>query len=99
MRNDRVVVITGATGGLGRVVAHRIAETGARLVLVSSSEEKLKVLERELNSTEDRIISIAADLSQPEAALCVFDAVAARFGRADALLHFVGGWIGGKART
>lgn len=94
--DERVVVITGATGGLGRVVARRLAETGARLVLVSSSAEKLEILERELNLAEDRPLSINVDLSQPEAAQSVLDAVVARFGRADILLHFVGGWIGGK---
>lgn len=93
--NERVFVITGATGGLGRVVAHRLAETGARLVLVSSSAEKLEVLERELNLAEERTLSIAVDLGLPKAAQSVLDAVVARFGRADVLLHFVGGWIGG----
>jgi len=92
---NRIAVITGATGGLGRVVAQQLAENGARLVLVSSSGEKLAALEAELNSPPDRRFSIAADLSQPEAAQGVFDAVIARFGRADMLLHFVGGWIGG----
>jgi NAD(P)-dependent dehydrogenase (short-subunit alcohol dehydrogenase family) len=93
--NERVVVITGATGGLGRVVAHRLAETGARLELVSSSVEKLEVLERELNLAEDRRLSIAVNLSQPKAAQSVLEAVIAKFGGADVLLHFVGGWIGG----
>ena len=92
---NRIAVITGATGSLGRVVAQRLAESGARLALVSSSGEKLAALEGELNSPPDRRFSIAADLSQPEAAQGVFDAVIARFGRADILLHFVGGWMGG----
>ncbi|RPI86995.1 MAG: SDR family oxidoreductase [Chloroflexi bacterium] len=96
MSKDRVVVITGATGGLGRVVAHHLAKAGARLVLVSSNDEKLKALERELNVTEGRIFSIAADLSQPEAAQSLLDSVVGKFGCADVLLHFVGGWTGGK---
>jgi NAD(P)-dependent dehydrogenase (short-subunit alcohol dehydrogenase family) len=94
--NQRVAVITGATGGLGRVVAHRLAEYGAQLVLVSSSAEKLEGLKRELNSPRDQILSIALDLSQPEAAQSILDAAITRFGRADILLHFVGGWMGGK---
>ena len=94
--NERVVVITGATGGLGRVVALRLAESGTRLALVGSSAEKLEVLERDLNLGEDRTLFIAVDLGQPEAAQSVLDAVVTQFGRADILLHFVGGWIGGK---
>jgi NAD(P)-dependent dehydrogenase (short-subunit alcohol dehydrogenase family) len=92
---NRIAVITGATGVLGRVVAQRLADSGARLALVSSSGEKLAALEGELNSPPDLRLSIAADLSQPEAAQGVFDAVLARFGVADMLLHFVGGWMGG----
>lgn len=93
---ERVVVINGATGGLGRVVAHRLAEVGAKLVLVSSSAEKLEALQRELNLAQDRTLSIVVDLNQPQAAQSILDAVVTRFGRADVLLHFVGGWIGGK---
>ena len=94
---NRIVVITGAPGGLGRVVAHRLAESSARLVLVSSSAEKLEALERELNLPQGRVLSFPVDLSQPEAAQSVLDAVISGFGRADILLHFVGGWSGGKS--
>jgi 3-oxoacyl-[acyl-carrier protein] reductase len=93
---NRIAVITGATGGLGRVVTHRLAENGVRLALVSTNSEKLEVLERELNLPPDRILSIVADISQQEAVLNVMDAVLTRFGRVDMLLHFVGGWVGGK---
>lgn len=94
--NERVVVITGATGGLGHVVARRLAKTGARLALVGSSAEKLAALEIELDLPQDRRLSIAENLSQPAAASKVMDAVLDKFSRADVLLHFVGGWIGGK---
>lgn len=95
--NERVVVITGATGGLGRVVSLRLAEMGAQLALVSSSAEKLAALESELSLAKDRTLSIAANLSLSQTAQSVLDTVVARFGRADILLHFVGGWVGGKA--
>jgi NAD(P)-dependent dehydrogenase (short-subunit alcohol dehydrogenase family) len=94
--DERVTVITGATGGLGRVVAHRLAGTDARLALVSSNFEKLGLLKQELNLPPDRVLLVPVDLRQPDAAECILDAVIGRFGRADVLLHFVGGWIGGK---
>jgi NAD(P)-dependent dehydrogenase (short-subunit alcohol dehydrogenase family) len=92
---NRIAVITGATGGLGQVVAHRLAESGVPLALVSTNAEKLAALEGELNLPPDRCLSITVDLSQPEAAQSILDAVIAKFGRADMLLHFVGGWMGG----
>jgi NAD(P)-dependent dehydrogenase (short-subunit alcohol dehydrogenase family) len=93
---DRVAVITGAAGGLGQVVTSRLAESGVQVALVGTSAEKLEALESGLNLPPDRHLSIAVDLSQPDSAQKVMDAVLEKFGRADMLLHFVGGWIGGK---
>jgi NAD(P)-dependent dehydrogenase (short-subunit alcohol dehydrogenase family) len=95
--HDRVAVITGATGGLGRVVARRLAEAGARLALMSTSPDKLAELARELNLPKARYLTAAVDLTGPDAAQEAARAVLAQFGRADLLLNFVGGWIGGKA--
>lgn len=93
---SRVAVITGATGGLGRVVAKRFAEQGACLVLVSTSAKKLHRLAGELNIAEDRILGLIADLSQPGAAKEITEKALAKFGRIDILLHLIGGWSGGK---
>ncbi len=96
---DRVAVITGATGGLGRVVAQYLAAQGARLALLSTSQDKLEQLAQELQLPTDRYFTLALDLSDPQAAQQAAEAVRTRFGRADLLLHFVGGWIGGKPIT
>lgn len=93
---DRVVVIAGATGGLGRVVARQFAEKGARLVLAGSNMEKLQALGQELDLPQERWLAYAADLTAPVAALGLMDAVLEKFGRADILLNLVGGWVGGK---
>lgn len=94
--DDRIAVITGATGGLGRVVARRLAGSGVRLALVSSNAEKLESLKSDLNLSPESSLYCAADLSEPEAAQRVLDAALGAFGRVDILLHFVGGWSGGK---
>lgn len=93
---NRVVVITGATGGLGRVVARRLAEEGARLALVSTDSGRLDALGRELGLPEERWMAHAADLTGATGVRAAADAVLARFGRVDILLHLVGGWTGGK---
>lgn len=94
---NRVVVITGATGGLGRVAARRFAEQGARLALFSRDAEKLQALAQELSLPGSRIMTGAYDFADPQAALAAADAVQQTFGRAEIVLHLVGGWIGGKA--
>ncbi len=93
---NRVAVITGATGGLGRVVARRLAEEGARLALVSSDSGHLEALGKELSLPEERWLASAADLASSVGAQAAAEAALAKFGRIDILLHLVGGWTGGK---
>jgi NAD(P)-dependent dehydrogenase (short-subunit alcohol dehydrogenase family) len=96
---NRVVIITGATGGLGRIVTKQFADQGACLVLVGTSAEKLQHLVRELALQEERILISVADLSQAETAQILAQEALERFGRIDILLHLVGGWSGAKAVT
>ncbi len=93
---NRVVIITGATGGLGRVVAQALAQRGARLALMSTNEERLFQLADNLRLPEERWMTHALDVGDREAVRMAADAVLAKFGRADILLHLVGGWTGGK---
>ncbi|MBC8506306.1 MAG: SDR family oxidoreductase [Chloroflexi bacterium] len=94
---NRVVVITGATGGLGRVVAHSMAKQGARLALLGRSTERLEQLASEIGLTEDHYLAQEVNLSNAEAVEAVAQAVAGKFGKMDVLLNLVGGWTGGKS--
>ncbi len=93
---DRVVIITGASGGLGRVVTQRFAEGGARLALLDRHPERLRQLVSDLKLTEDRYLLSDSDLTEPEAVRAAAGDVVARFGRAEILLNLVGGFVGGK---
>ena len=92
---DRVAIITGASGGLGRVVAQQFAENGARLALLDRNPDRLKQFVSDIELTEDRYLLNAADLNEPEAAKAAAKDVIEKFGRADILLNLVGGFIGG----
>jgi NAD(P)-dependent dehydrogenase (short-subunit alcohol dehydrogenase family) len=94
--DGRVVVVTGATGGLGRAAARVFAERGASVVVVGTSRERLDALVAELGLAPGRTLAHAADLRDPAAAPGLAGAAIERFGRADVLLHLVGGWVGGK---
>jgi NAD(P)-dependent dehydrogenase (short-subunit alcohol dehydrogenase family) len=95
----RVIVITGASGGLGQVVAQHFAESGAGMVLASTNADKLEELVHKLGLLPDRVLSLAVDLSNPASARKILDAATNQFGQVDILLHFVGGWIGGTPVT
>ena len=60
---DKVVVITGATGSLGQVVARQFAEQGARLALIGRSVERLEELASGLDLPEERRLLHVADFS------------------------------------
>jgi len=97
--NERVIVITGATGGLGRVVARDFAAQGARLALLSSNQSKLEALLTELALPAGRVFTHVAALHQAEGVETAAAAVQHAFGRIDALIHLVGGWVGGAQIT
>jgi NAD(P)-dependent dehydrogenase (short-subunit alcohol dehydrogenase family) len=60
------VLITGASGGIGRSAAYAFAEAGWDLLLTSRSEASLQSLETDLQSTGQRIVYEAVDLTKPE---------------------------------
>jgi NAD(P)-dependent dehydrogenase (short-subunit alcohol dehydrogenase family) len=94
---DPVVLITGATGPLGRVTARVFAEAGARLGLVGTNAERLAEVAAKTGIPDDRWVPGVGDLRDPAAARGVIDAVIGQFGRIDCWLHLVGGWAGGTA--
>ncbi|MBN1579761.1 MAG: SDR family oxidoreductase [Anaerolineae bacterium] len=96
---NRVAIITGATGGLGRVVAHQFAEQGARLALIGRSAERLEKVAEESHLADGRWMIHTGDLAKPGAAQAAVEAVIGTWERAEILLHLVGGWTGGKQVT
>ncbi|MEX1296593.1 MAG: SDR family oxidoreductase [Candidatus Limnocylindrales bacterium] len=95
MTDRRVAMITGASGGLGRVLVPDLAADGWGLVVVGSSQERLDTLVADAGLVADRTATVVADLRDASAAVSAVDAAYERFGRVDALAHLVGGWTGG----
>jgi len=94
---ERTVVITGASGALGATLARDLAAAGANLALLERSAEKLAALVHSQALPAERVLTHPVDLSDAAATEAAAQAVLARFGRVDALLHLVGGWVGGKS--
>jgi len=92
----RSIVITGATGALGNKTAHAFAGRGHSLVLLDNDQAKLDALTRELHLPADRLFASVVDLRDGSALRATAEAVTAKFGRVHALIHLVGGWVGGK---
>lgn len=93
---NRVVLIGGATGGLGSAVAREFAKTGARLALTSTSAEALDGLAGELNLPDERVFVSTVDATDPESVEDLVLSIVERFDDLHVLLNTIGGWGGGK---
>jgi NAD(P)-dependent dehydrogenase (short-subunit alcohol dehydrogenase family) len=85
--NQQVVVIVGATSGIGRAAALRFGEQGARLLVSSRSQEELAHLVDEISSRGGHALSFAADTSVYEEVQEIARIAANSFGRIDTWVH------------
>jgi NAD(P)-dependent dehydrogenase (short-subunit alcohol dehydrogenase family) len=92
----RVIAIAGAGGGLGPIVAKRLADAGASLSLVDRHQESADEVASGLGLPGDRVDPRAVDLLDAAAAMEWAQATEEKFGRVDGLLHLVGGYRGGE---
>ena len=92
---DRVVLITGVTGALGRETARVFAADGARLGLVGTDADRLRGVAGDLGLADARWVAAPGDLRHREDARTAVDTVTAAFGRVDVLIHLVGGYSAG----
>ena len=93
---SKTIVITGATGVLGNKTAQAFAERGYALALLANDQNKLDYLVRALTLPSDRLFTYIVDLRDGQAVHAAAEAVSAKFGSVHALIHLVGGWVGGK---
>jgi NAD(P)-dependent dehydrogenase (short-subunit alcohol dehydrogenase family) len=94
--DGRVIAIAGIAGGLGPVVAQRLAGAGATIAGTDRSQERIDEVAASLDLPKERWDGRAVDLLDEEAAGGWCEALLERFDRVDALLHLVGGWRGGQ---
>ena len=96
MLDDRVIAIAGVGGGLGPLVAQRLADAGATVAGTDRSQETLDSLAVDLGLPPERWDARTVDLLDEDATRAWCTALVERFGRVDGLIHLVGGWRGGE---
>lgn len=86
---DRVVVITGASSGIGRATARQLAIAGSNLVLVARSATSLHHARAEClrDNPQAAVIVVPTDVSDDRAVTALFDRARVEFGRVDAVVH------------
>lgn len=92
---DRVVVVTGAAGNLGRAVALAFQSAGANLVLVDRAPERLQRLFPDIAASPDHLLATSVDMTDPASVERMVRNALERFGRVDVLANTVGGYRAG----
>ena len=87
---DRVVIVTGAARGLGRAIATRSAEAGARVVLADREAAEGEAVAAEIVAAGGVAIAVATDVSRLSDLERLCEAAVARFGRIDGLVNNAG---------
>jgi 3-oxoacyl-[acyl-carrier protein] reductase len=88
---NKVVIITGASRGIGRSIAQKCIEHGARVAFTYlSSDEKARALEQELSQNGGEVKGFKSDAANFEQAQQLVDDVVAHFGTVDVLVNNAG---------
>lgn len=85
-----VMIVTGASEGIGRATAIRLARDAGAVVLVARNTERLESTAGEVRAAGAQALVVAADLSLPEAAARVVAETLAAFGRIDGIANIAG---------
>src|SRR6204780_1304799 len=85
-----VAIITGASQGIGRATALRLARDFSAIVLVARDKDNLETTSTEIMSLGAEATASALDLRQPQSAKSIIEGTLERFGRIDALLNIAG---------
>jgi len=88
--NNKVIFVTGASGGLGATVTQKFLVTGATVI---GSSRRITAAE----FPAPNFTALPVDFTQPQAIRVAVDSIIARFGRLDVLVHALGGFAGGSS--
>jgi NADP-dependent 3-hydroxy acid dehydrogenase YdfG len=86
----KVVVITGASSGLGEAAARLLSAQGARLVLGARRAERLQALAKELTTAGGQALAVTTDVADRRQVQALVDAAVKAFGRVDVMLNNAG---------
>ena len=93
---NKVIVITGASSGIGEAAAEQFAKKGANIVLVARRKDKLEEVEKKLSKYSIKILVQVCDVSDKEQVKQMSETVIDTFSRIDILVNNAGFVIYGK---
>lgn len=89
--NQKVILVTGASGGIGATVARKLANAGANVIInYAGGKEAAEKLVDEIKQQNGDAIALQADVSKPAEVKAMFDAAIAAYGKIDVLVNNAG---------
>jgi NAD(P)-dependent dehydrogenase (short-subunit alcohol dehydrogenase family) len=88
--NNKIAVVIGGTSGIGRAIAHGLADAGADVIPTSRRAEQVDVAATEIEERGRRSIRVASDVSDRESLQRVLDEAVKAFGKVDILVNSAG---------
>jgi len=88
--SGRVALVTGASQGIGRACAVRLAQSGAAVAVAARNQQKLDEVVQEITAAGGQAAAFALDVSNEEQIKTVFKAAIAQFGKIDILVNNAG---------
>jgi short-subunit dehydrogenase len=93
---DKVVIITGASEGIGLATTHLFAEAGAKVALAARSADTLHTIVNELRAQHREAIAVPTDMLNKDAIASMVDRVFQQYGRIDVLINNAGQAVRGR---
>lgn len=87
---DQIILVTGASAGIGEATARRLVRGGAAVVITARRQDRLEALARELDPSGARVLAVAGDITQDADRRRLVDTALAKLGRIDALVNNAG---------
>jgi short-subunit dehydrogenase len=89
---DKVVVVVGATGGIGSALTRKLADKGARLVLVARDSSRLAALAAQL-PYDEQVLTVPTDITNQQQVEDLMEKAVSHFGQIDVLVNAAGAGV------
>lgn len=96
---DKVVLVTGATSGIGHAVAVKFAEASARVVALGRNPEALREVENAVKNAGGEALTLTVDVTNPDEGQRAINQAISRFGGLDVLVNAAGHISSGSIET
>ena len=88
--SDKVIIITGASGGIGRATALRLATDGAKIVLAARNTMALNTVAEEVRRMGERVVAVPTDVTQKSQVADLVSEAVATFGSINVMVNCAG---------